>query len=105
MDSRTTGSKTDVDRGLELIKGRMPSTYAAIKARAGAVGSVAFALVRRGLAGQPNMFWAMEGGYVVGTPFAGQAIERDVAYNMVTFGVDHVCIFGLANQGVSNGAH
>ena len=104
MDSKTN-VKADIERGLELIKGRMPSTYAEIKARAGVAGPVAYALVRRGLGGQPNAFWAMEGGYVVGTPFAGQAIERDVAIGMVVFGVDHACIFGLATQGDANGTH
>ena len=98
MDSKTN-PKADIERGLALIKGRMPSTYAAIQARAQAQGAVTFAHVRRGLGGQANNFWACEGGYVVGTPFANQAIERDTAWSMVAFGVDSLVIFA---QGASN---
>lgn len=105
MDSRQMATKLQIERGLTLIKSRMPSTYKTIQDRVKVAGNVVYALVRSGLGGKPNAFWAIEGGYIVGTPFAQTNIERDVAYSMVAFGVDQVCIFGAAAVGGEHGTN
>lgn len=98
-----------VQRGLAIIKGHMPEVYAAIQAKAGEIGPGAYALVRRGLRGEPLCFWAMERGHVVGTPFAGHPVQDVTAQHMVQFGCSHVCMWGEpaarhAGQGVAHGA-
>lgn len=85
-------SKT-VDQQIADIKAHMPETYKAIQAKATEIGKPAFALVRRGLRGEANCFYAFERGHVVGTPFSLADITRDIAQYMVTFGVSHVCVW------------
>jgi hypothetical protein len=53
-----------------VIKTQMPMVYGAIQDKAQEIGKEAFALVRKGLRGEPNTFYAFERGYVVGTPFS-----------------------------------
>ena len=91
MDTRT--AKVDVSRQLEEIKQHMPETYKAIKAKAAEIGNQVFELVRRGLRGEANCFYAFEGGRVVGTPFAAGPLPDHVARLMVEFGCAFVCIF------------
>lgn len=99
----------NVDEQVAKIKQYMPETYKSIQAKAAAIGKPAFGLVRRGLRGEPNCFWAMERGHVVGTPFGLSEIERDIAQYMVTFGCTFVCIWAESvtpKQGEgSNGPH
>lgn len=88
----------------------MPKTYAHIRQRSAPddLGTQAFALVRRGLRGEANCFWAMEGGHVVGTPFAADhPITADVAQLMVAFGCAYVCILPDAPKAAAptNPAH
>jgi len=90
---------------IALIKTSMPETYQAIQDKAKVIGNDAFALVKRGLRGEPNCFWAMEAGNVVGTPFNHTEISRDVAQAMVTFGCAHVCIFAMAGSEVQRGSN
>ena len=85
-------SKT-VDQQIADIKAHMPETYKAIQAKATEIGKPAFALVRRGLRGEANCFYAFERGHVVGTPFSLADITRDIAQYMVTFGISHVCVW------------
>ena len=99
-----------IESGLRTIKQCMPEVYALIKSRAEEVGSAVYALVRRGLGGEPGCFYAFEAGHVVGQP-AG-VIEKDQAElgNFVAcFGCAYVCIFGdlppAANAGGASGAH
>lgn len=79
-----------VARLLNEIKGYMPETYKCIQAKAAPeqLGAAAFGLVRRGLRGEPNCFYASEGGRTVGTPFVqlDGGIMADVALAMVCFG-------------------
>lgn len=99
---------TDVQDQIEQIKRYMPETYKSIQDKAAAIGKPAFGLVRRGLRGEANCFWAMERGRVVGTPFAVTEIARDVAQYMVTFGCTYVCIWAESttqNTGDTHGAH
>lgn len=110
----------DVSAQLNTIKAHMPETYKAIQARVKGVsevvagrqvmvvpayGSDVFALVRRGLRGEPNCFWAMECGHVMGTPFNQTEVQRDVAQLMVSFGTAYVCIFPEPTAEAAHGAH
>lgn len=106
MDTRT--EKVDVAAKIEEIKRHMPETYKAIKAKAEVIGNEAFVLVRRGLRGEADCFYAFERGLVMGTPFALSEVARDVAQYMVTFGCDHVCIWAastVTTAGGSNGTY
>lgn len=98
---------TNVNDQIAQIKQHMPETYKSIQAKAASIGTPAFGLVRRGLRGESNCFWAMERGRVVGTPFSQSEITRDVAQYMVTFGCTYVCIWAApaTPPGASNGAH
>lgn len=108
MDTKTEHRPTKeevealVSKGLAEIKGHMPETYASIQAKAKEIGNVAFTLVRRGLRGEPNAFYAFERGRVVGTPFNLVEVARDVAQYMVTFGCAHVCIFAMIEKESGN---
>ena len=94
MDTRTPqGSKVDVTAKIEEIKHFMPETYKSIKVKATSIGNEAFVLVRQGLRGEANCFYAFEAGRVVGTPFNLVEVARDIAQYMVTFGVSHVCVW------------
>jgi hypothetical protein len=81
-----------IDEQLKTIRTKMPETYKEINKRVAASGNGVFALVRKGLRGEANCFWAMEAGYVMGTPFT-QGIQKEVAKYMVEFGCAQVCIF------------
>ena len=94
MDTRTLSTaKVDVTAKIEEIKRYMPETYKSIKAKAAAIGNDAFVLVRRGLRGEANCFYAVEAGRVVGAPFNLSEVNRDIAQYMVTFGLSCVCIW------------
>lgn len=109
MDTRTVpAAKVDVSAQIDEIKRFMPETYKAIKTKAADIGNEAFVLVRRGLRGEPNQFYAFEAGRVVGTPFNLVDVNRDIAQIMVTFGCAHVCIWAEptpAAAGAAHGAH
>ena len=94
-----------VQQKIDQIKQSMPETYKAIQAKAKVIGNDAYLLVRRGLRGEANCFWAMEGGLVMGTPFNLPDTQRDVAWAMVCFGCAHACIFALSEKESSHGAH
>ena len=85
-----------VQAGLLLIKDRMPGVYQSIKDKAENIGNEVYALVRKGLRGEADCFYAFECGYVVGTPFQKTGIMDAVAATMVQWGVKHVCIFADA---------
>lgn len=89
----TTKTPAEVEEVIGTIKTRMPEVYKAIQSKAATLGKPAYALVRNGIKGQPNCFYAFERGHVVGTPFTLTEIARDVAQLMVTFGVDHVVVW------------
>jgi hypothetical protein len=92
MDTSGT-AKVDVSGQIADIKRFMPATYQAIQDKAAEIGNVAFELVRRGLRGEANCFYAFEAGRVVGTPFAAGPMPDHVAALMVRFGCAFVCIW------------
>lgn len=108
----TLKTPAEVEAVIATIKGHMPETYKAIKVKAEQIGKGAFGLVREGLRGVPNRFYAFEGGRVVGTPFTHTEISRDVAQMMCTFGVSHVTVWAeldvqeqAKRQGEQHGTH
>ncbi len=91
--------KRKVGEALLLIKTGMPQTYEAIQRRAAVQGAGVYTLVRRAVRGEANCFWAMEGGRVVGTPFAAShPVMAVVAQGLVQFGCAHVCILAEVSQ-------
>jgi len=100
---RQPGQHLDVEAELLTIKERMPDTYRAIQAKAGEIGKAAYGYVRRSLAGQPNLFYAVERGRVVGTPFAQAGITADAAQLMVAFGCRALVMWAKPG-GASDGA-
>jgi len=104
MDTQAT-SKEDVERAIGEIKAHMPNVYQSIQRKAQEIDRKAFQLVRAGLRGVPNSFYAFERGRVVGTPFSGHPIAGDVAALMVQFECAHVCMWGVGAEGAHDGAH
>ena len=87
--------KIDVAATIDIIKSQMPETYKYIQAKAEEIGNVAYELVRRGLRGEANCFYAVEAGRVVGTPFSSGPISDELAGYMCKFGVAFICIFNM----------
>lgn len=90
MDSMDTQKKAavDVEAKIAEIKAHMPNTYASIQRKAALLGGQAYELVRRGLRGERDCFYAIEAGRVVGTTF--DASHPDIAITalaMVDLGV------------------
>lgn len=92
-----------IEKQIGEIKQYMPETYKAIQDKAAKVGNTAYALVKRALRGEPNCFWAMEAGRVMGTPFNQGDIQREVAQYMVGFGCVYVCIFQTLPEELQSG--
>lgn len=80
---------------LEIIKRHMPNVLACIQDRAQHYGTEVYALVRRGLRGEPGCFYGIEGGYVMGTPMGldQQQVFQDHARFIVRFGCAHLCVW------------
>lgn len=93
---------TTVDQQIANIKAHMPEVYASIQAKAEAMGKPAFALVRRGLRGEANCFYAFEHGHVVGTPFNQTDVMPEIAKYMVQFGCDHIVVWACELSSVTN---
>ena len=92
-----------VEQQITEIKASMPEVYRSIQEKAAAVGKPAYALVRRGLRGEANCFYAFERGRVVGTPFNQGDVMAEIAKYMVQFGCTHIVVW--ASEGATNGAH
>lgn len=89
-------SRQDVEGQIRIIQTQMPETYTSIQAKSAEIGRQAFAMVRRACAGEPNCFWAMERGHVVGTPFNQHDIKQDLAVAMVAFGAKFAVVWSQA---------
>lgn len=83
----------NVEAQIAEIKANMPEVYKSIQAEAARSGKSAYALVRRGLRGETNCFYAFERGYVVGTPFEHGSIMAEIARCMVQFGTTFVVVW------------
>lgn len=111
MDTRThQGQQVDVEGQIAIIKQHMPQTYQAIQDKAKEIGKDAYALVRRGIKGEPNCFYAIEAGHVVGGPFNLVGVNEEIARLMCQFGCRHVVMWAApvtqvaAGQGAAHGA-
>ena len=98
--------QVDIEARVREIKTHMPQTYRSIQAKATEIGREAYAMVRRAIGGQPNLFYAVECGHVVGTPFSLRDITADVAQGMVMFNTRSVVLWGnVPAKGAADGAH
>lgn len=107
MDS-ATAKKERVARQIELVKAHMPKTYQHIKDRAESMGANAWTLVRRGMAGEANCFYAVENRCVVGAPFDRSSMTDMFAGQIVRFGCEFLAIGPdgeLSVKGQGDGAH
>ena len=105
MDTSRTAEEVEALK--RTIKAHMPETYKAIQARAADddLGREAFGLVTRGLRGEPNCFYAMERGHVVGTPFTMPDVSAELAAYMVRFGCQFLIMWAPgAQKGGQHGA-
>ena len=102
MDAK---QQAESDRQIKLMKDHMPQVYKAVRVAASVRGSQVFTLARRGMWGEPNCFYAFEGGRVVGTPFAGP-VMAEVAAQVVQFGAAFVMMLAPAEESEgANGTH
>ena len=100
------GQGVDVGARIDEIRNEMPETYAAIKRKADQIGNLAYQLVRAGIRGQANSFYAIERGFVVGTPFDLPNVEPELARVMVQFGCRSLIMWGpQAQKVVTDGTH
>lgn len=97
-------TSAQVEAKLAEIKVHMPKLYDHIQCQAKVRGREVFALVRRGLKGESNCFWACEAGRVVGTPFATD-VSAEVARLIVQFGFGFLCMFQEGQKVVGDGTH
>lgn len=99
MDSRTP---EEVEADIATIKREMPRTYEAIRAKAAEMGDRAFALVRRGLRGEPNCFYAIEAGHVMGVPPGREhTMTREIAWMLSNFSCRSAVAWGPEAMGHS----
>lgn len=106
MDSMDTiDPKANIELQIAEIKARMPETYKAILAKAAEIGKSAFSLVRRGLRGEANCFYAMENGYVKGAPFNQGDIMPEIAKYMVQFGCTFIVVWQSERGGGGHGTN
>lgn len=105
MDTRPQQlSQAAIDAKLDELKRHMPMTYAAIKEKADMIGREAFRFVRQGVGGQPNRFYAVEAGRVMGTPFDLPGVSDEVARIMVQFGVSFLIMWAPEAQQITKPA-
>lgn len=91
---------------VQLIKARMPETYKSVGETSARIGQVAFRLVRAGIRGKPNCFYAVERGHVVGTPFNMPGVQDDMARLVLQFGCTFMVMWAPeACKGAADGAH
>lgn len=87
------GKQVVLEAAIGVIKTKMPNTYIRIQERGADPKTNTYTLVRRGILGEKNCFWACENGYVVGAIFDIEDVARHIAMFMVQFTGQHVCIF------------
>lgn len=97
--------KVDVGPMIDIIKRHMPETYKYIQVKAQEIGNLAYELVRRGLRGEANCFYAVEAGRVVGTPFSTGPITDELAGYMCEFGVAFMCMFNTPAKEPQDGTN
>lgn len=102
MDAKE--QKAEEDRQINLIKSHMPGVYQLIRERAASDGNGVYMSVRRAARGEPDCFYAIEGGRVVGTPFV-RAVTPEIAQLIVQFGVTFLCMLPARPVEENHGSH
>lgn len=87
--------KAEADKQIKVIKDHMPGVLQAIRTEASIRGDSVYGLVRRGVLGEADCFYALEGGRVIGTPFAAASMV-EVALQIVQFGVTYLLMLAPA---------
>lgn len=85
-------TKEDVLNAQQVIKTKMPQTYAYIQATVLRCGAGVFKNVGRGLAGEANRFYAFENDVIVGTPFNQTDIMQTIIEQMMQNGAKYFCV-------------
>lgn len=87
------------------LRREMPETAAYVDARRREWGAeYVNDRIRRALKGEPNCFYAFEGGHVLGTPF-DMAVSAEVAVQIVRWGVKFCCLLqGPVKEGIDGKA-
>lgn len=98
-------SNSNIEAQVKEIRAHMPEVYKDIQKKAQVIGKEAYALVRRGLRGEANCFYALERGRVVGTPFNTPGIMAELAQYMVEFGFQHLSIWPAPKEEAFNGTN
>lgn len=100
------GHQVDVKARTDEIRQHMPETYRAIKAKAEEIGDDAYRLVRAGIRGEANRFYAIERGWVVGTPFDLGNVQAELARLVLQFGCTFLIMWAPeASKGAADGTH
>lgn len=90
--------KAMIDAAVADIKAHMPMTYKAIQDKAGEIGNRAYNLVKRGIVGQANTFYAVENGRAVGTPFVNVVGADQLAEYIRQFGCTFLILWAAEAQ-------
>lgn len=105
MDAKL-GHQIDVKARTDEIRQNMPETYREIVAMAGRVGGKAYEVVRQAIRGEPNRFYAIERGWVVGTPFDLPQVQPELAVFILRFGCTYLVMWSPELvQEARDGAH
>jgi hypothetical protein len=104
MTSVQTMTVDEVNARIQFIKDRMPKTYDAIQAKANEIGREAYTLVRRGIRGEANCFYACERDSKVGT-YWETTVPLDVARLVERYGMTFVCMWAEAKGKEADGSH
>lgn len=84
----------------------MPMTYKAIQDKAAEIGGEAFRYLRQGVRGEPNKFYAIEAGRVVGTPFNLPGVSEELARVILQWGCAFLIMWAPeAQKGNADGTH
>lgn len=108
MDTKGQQLKEMVDQQIAQIKAQHPGIMKLIQDKAEntqtGIGNRAYALARRGLAGEPNCFAAWDGKRFFGTPFSVPGMMQDAMALMAAHGVPLGAIWADV-KGQGDGAH
>lgn len=76
----------------QTIKAKMPQTYKYIQDTVQRCGGDVFKNVNRGLAGEPNRFYAFENEILIGTPFNQTDVMQMIIDQMMRNGAKYFCV-------------
>lgn len=89
---KTPRTTEQIKADQQTIKARMPQTYKYIQDTVQRCGGDVFKNVNRGLAGEPNRFYAFENQIIVGAPFNETDIMQTIIDQMMQNGAKYFCV-------------